>query len=485
MIRVILYSVFLLMTNLAVAQVPYFSNYLRSDITLNPASVASRNIIGVTGTHRIQRYNSGVSLQTTNIQLQYALLDKALSKRWGGVGLSAESDRVTEGRPYTYFAIKPSFAYNVALPNKHFIAFGMQASFNQKKIDIGAYTTGSQWVANQGFDGSAGIGEDFEREQANYFGASTGVFWYKEDELFYRKHYAGVSVLNLNQPEQNFTGNPQRLPISYTFLGGYEFFTLNNQRVYAEVSSIYSKNEMLWSAGPRWSYRFKNNDPFDPFTSGKVDVFARYFSGDRLALGTQVDQKNFSVGFSVDLHLENSAQMASTEFSFSIFKRIGFKKEPKPQQTGGYELGGSREFKEEISFSDEPVSTIEREYKSTVTDDFSFELRKNFNYGFNETELNSEAKAYLDDIAVLLNSNPALKLKITGHTDNVGTEDANQIISEERAQKVANYLFEIGIAKERVQFEGKGASNPLFKNDTEENRSKNRRVEFLIYATKE
>nr|WP_262895661.1 OmpA family protein [Marivirga atlantica] len=148
-------------------------------------------------------------------------------------------------------------------------------------------------------------------------------------------------------------------------------------------------------------------------------------------------------------------------------------------------IGESRQFEEDQIFSKEPVTVIEKEYQNKVTDDFSFELRKNFNYGFNETKLNEEAKAYLDDLAVLLNANKALQLKVSGHTDNIGTVEANQTISEERAKAVVDYLMEIGIEEDRLSYEGKGATVPLYKNNTEENRAKNRRVEFLIYAEKE
>ncbi len=242
-------------------------------------------------------------------------------------------------------------------------------------------------------------------------------------------------------------------------------------------------NEIFWGAGSRWSYRFEDTSPFDPFTAGKLDIFARYFSGDRIGLGTQIAQKNFSLGFAVDLHLENAAQMASTEFSVSIFKRLPITKQ-KEVANDEYAIGSSREF-EDDNFQDQPVKVIEKEYQTSVSRDFSFELRKNFNYGFNETNLNDEAKSYLDDIAVMMQANPALKLRVTGHTDNVGTEEANQKISEERAKGVRDYLESIGIGSDRLSYEGKGATEPLVKNNNEENRAKNRRVEFLIYATKD
>lgn len=105
-----------------------------------------------------------------------------------------------------------------------------------------------------------------------------------------------------------------------------------------------------------------------------MDIFARYFSGDRIGLGTQIAQKNFSLGFAVDLHLENAAQMASTEFSVSIFKRLPITKQ-KEVANDEYAIGSSREF-EDDNFQDQPVKVIEKEYQTSVSRDFSFELRK-------------------------------------------------------------------------------------------------------------
>jgi outer membrane protein OmpA-like peptidoglycan-associated protein len=74
-------------------------------------------------------------------------------------------------------------------------------------------------------------------------------------------------------------------------------------------------------------------------------------------------------------------------------------------------------------------------------------------------------------------------IKVVGHTDNVGTDAYNQTLSERRANSVADYLLSQGVAPNKVSSEGKGESEPVAENDTEEGRAKNRRVDLHINVT--
>jgi OmpA-OmpF porin, OOP family len=88
----------------------------------------------------------------------------------------------------------------------------------------------------------------------------------------------------------------------------------------------------------------------------------------------------------------------------------------------------------------------------------------------------------LDRLVILLSENSAMQIELQGHTDNVGGVKENQLLSENRARKVADYLIQYGINATRVTTKGFGASKPLAPNDKEENRKKNRRVEFMIMS---
>ncbi|HRF39597.1 MAG TPA: OmpA family protein, partial [Saprospiraceae bacterium] len=92
-----------------------------------------------------------------------------------------------------------------------------------------------------------------------------------------------------------------------------------------------------------------------------------------------------------------------------------------------------------------------------------------------------ESKAELDRLQNLLKAEPALRLQINGHTDNVGSDAANQRLSELRAKAVCDYLILGGIAPERLRYKGFGETMPVAPNDTEEGRRRNRRTEFVAF----
>jgi OOP family OmpA-OmpF porin len=86
----------------------------------------------------------------------------------------------------------------------------------------------------------------------------------------------------------------------------------------------------------------------------------------------------------------------------------------------------------------------------------------------------------LDKVVTLLKENPTMKIEIDGHTDNVGSADKNQILSQDRAIAVMNYIVSKGILSNRISAKGFGSTKPMVDNDTPENRQLNRRVEFTI-----
>lgn len=88
--------------------------------------------------------------------------------------------------------------------------------------------------------------------------------------------------------------------------------------------------------------------------------------------------------------------------------------------------------------------------------------------------------AELDKLVHTLRQNPAVRIEIAGHTDNVGDPSLNQSLSEYRARVVMNYLIRHGIADDRVEAKGYGGLRPVAGNDTEAGRARNRRVEFVV-----
>lgn len=102
------------------------------------------------------------------------------------------------------------------------------------------------------------------------------------------------------------------------------------------------------------------------------------------------------------------------------------------------------------------------------------------NFAVNSSEVPAENKAILDKAAAKLASIPNAKLKITGHTDNDGTRELNQKLSESRAKAVHDYLVSKGVSDDNLEVFGAGFDEPIATNATAQGRFRNRRIEFTI-----
>ncbi|MEO0071129.1 MAG: carboxypeptidase regulatory-like domain-containing protein [candidate division WOR-3 bacterium] len=103
-------------------------------------------------------------------------------------------------------------------------------------------------------------------------------------------------------------------------------------------------------------------------------------------------------------------------------------------------------------------------------------------FDFNKATLKlPESEEALQAAYRILKENPTIRVEIQGHTDNVGSDEYNQRLSEKRAQAVVNYLVqEMGVESSRLFAKGYGESRPKASNDTPEGRALNRRVEFVV-----
>jgi len=94
--------------------------------------------------------------------------------------------------------------------------------------------------------------------------------------------------------------------------------------------------------------------------------------------------------------------------------------------------------------------------------------------------LNPQSKHVLTTLIDVIDRCPTLNVLIAGHTDSVGSESENQILSEVRAQAVQEYLIENAINPQRVRAIGFGESRPIASNDSDWNRQRNRRIEIAV-----
>lgn len=117
-------------------------------------------------------------------------------------------------------------------------------------------------------------------------------------------------------------------------------------------------------------------------------------------------------------------------------------------------------------------------------DNLRLVMPSNITFATNQSYITAGFHSTLNDVAKVLIKFDKTLLSIEGHTDNTGSVEYNQTLSTKRAQSVQSYLVKQHIQASRLKVTGYGESMPLVSNDTEKNRSLNRRVEVQIIPNK-
>lgn len=132
--------------------------------------------------------------------------------------------------------------------------------------------------------------------------------------------------------------------------------------------------------------------------------------------------------------------------------------------------------------ADEIAKTVPDAKVVRVGEGIVVEFSSSVLFGFDKSNLSSEAKSNLDKLVTILDGYSETDIEIQGHTDSKGSLAYNKTLSQQRAAAVSNYLKSKNIKGNRLSIVGFGETLPKYQNETESGRSQNRRVEFLITA---
>lgn len=134
-----------------------------------------------------------------------------------------------------------------------------------------------------------------------------------------------------------------------------------------------------------------------------------------------------------------------------------------------------------LSFNvSDSTSSVNLEIPLEAIEKDRIEVLNNIFFKTGAYDLDEKSKVELDKMADFMNQNKSIKIEISGHTDDVGSDKENLELSRRRAQSVQDYLQKTGISIERIVSKGYGETKPVITNDSEPNRQKNRRIEWKI-----
>jgi type IX secretion system PorP/SprF family membrane protein len=484
-----------------------FSQFNFSKQRINPAYVASSNYASVSVLSRDQATDGGFHLNSNFINASYPLIARKSGKRWSGIGVSVMDDRSGTAGIFSTQEAALSYAINLSLSKQQSLSMGFKGLYHTQRLDASGLYTGSQYIPDRGFDESVSSGESLGEFRNQFFTLSAGLYWEEVDKKGNRLIYCSFSFFDFNKPENSFMGPSSNLNSTIVAAGGLKVYDKGNISVTPELLLTSSDGNNMMNFGTITSYSIK---PFPNQVSARIDFITKYVLGRSAIAGIQLHRENFSVGFSYDFPVvQNPANTSAFEIGLELRRLIDPKKknaQAKKKQANTKPVAARQPVKRDSTKTIVKDSAADKSKTVVAKKDMSERLREkqdsikahanagqikhealvlekatlHFNFTFGSFEIGDDEASYLNELANAFKDNPDLRIKLTGHTDDVGSEKFNLRLSIQRAEKIREFLAQRGVSPDRVIVDGKGEGEPITSNATEEGKSKNRRVELII-----
>jgi outer membrane protein OmpA-like peptidoglycan-associated protein len=140
-----------------------------------------------------------------------------------------------------------------------------------------------------------------------------------------------------------------------------------------------------------------------------------------------------------------------------------------------FEIKAREENKDKVGIRLRPKDKLVTVEKTEI------KIKQQVHFATDKAVILGDSIALLEEVADVMIKTPRIKrIEIQGHTDNTGTKEHNQELSQARAEAVRNYLIKLGVEPSRLEAKGYGQGKPIAPNINEQGKAKNRRVQFVI-----
>ncbi len=506
-------GILLLFPCVSFAQYFQFSQYNFTTARVNPAMFGLTSYASVDFDSRSQKTGGDFNINSNFVSLTYPLLNQSTGQPWSGFNVSAVDDR--SGGIFKTQEIALSYALHVQLAKRQLLSFGVKGLYQSSWLSMAGFYTGSQYVPDRGFNSGASTGETFDEARTHYGTFSFGLYWQEVDRQGTPISYWGATLFDINQPQYSFVGSTSQLPATFTLSGGFRAYKNGLLNLFPEMLYTRNATNNVLNAGLRVQ---RDLNATRNKTPDHVDVLLKYVAGRSGIAGIQLHRENLSVGLSYDFPLlsTNPGNQGALEVGLSLRKlviprmrRIAKRRQDERKKAAERAAASKKTATTKTSavksttpkkdsaavaaIQPLPVEITPRDSASSRTevgakagrisqDPMVVEkITLRFHFEYNSTDLDDETEEFLTGLSTTLKEDPTLKLRITGHTDNIGPDKFNQKLSLKRAEAVKSFLLSQGIESNRLETLGKGMNEPLNSNSTDAERSKNRRVELLLY----
>ncbi len=479
----------------AYGQYPYINHIDWMKPQINPAA------LGINRTENILlNYNRSWIASEVNSNLAILQYDRAIisgkNKNWGGIGVSLANEKVNYKEVFNRFQATVSAAYAAKIGYKLYLNFGLQGGYNADKVNNSGLLTGSQYVPGIGFDPGISNQEPGMNLNVDYFGISTGVFLYQASEGILPDNYVGLSIKNMNRPVNSFYENSSRLSPQINVMGGIKLLESKKSKLLVEALFSSSDQKGNLTIGAVYEMKYFGNS-----TVGAADaslrLLSRYSINNKILIGGQICYERFVVGFTYDI--KTKATDRSYESGFEILmglnRKLKRRNRKQKKQTAKSKVTGKsvsaappqdtiRIVSDEIAETSIDSITVEKEHTGSANVGQVMNnppLQNKIYFEFASKEITEVSTERLRELVVEFYRSGKNRIVVTGFTDDIGNDKYNRQLSLSRARSVKQKLVEFGLSQDHITIDGKGEERPLYPNDSEENRAKNRRVGITFY----
>jgi type IX secretion system PorP/SprF family membrane protein len=493
---------------MARAQYFQFSQFNFSKQRINPAYVAASNRASVSLITRDQATSGNFHINSNLLTVAYPFVNRKRGQAWSGIGVSLMDDR--SGTAGIFDTQEAALSYAVAVPvaSRQSLSLGMKALYHTQHINTDGLYTGAQYIPDRGFSESVSSGENFGMFKSNFLTFSAGMHWQQSDKQGSRVAYVNFAFFDFNKPDNAVIAGASRLGATLVAAGAFRLYEQGSIRVSPELLLTRTAANTVINIGTVTTWVGSSSRK-----TGAVDLLTRYIPGRSGIAGIQLHKENFSFGLSYDFPVGNrqAGNNGALEIAVELSRLV------KPARKVRRVWKGTPSTTRPVA--QKPVKTLARNRAkpakdtvetvsptTTVNPTASERLRQkqdsvtthaqagqitheplvlekatlHFNFEFGSFDIGETGTRYLDDLALALHDNPGLRIRLEGHTDDVGSDKFNHRLSLQRAEKIRDFLTTRGVDLERIEVVGRGEAEPLVANDTDAGKAMNRRVELII-----
>lgn len=505
------------------AQDFHFVLYNLEPLAVNPASIGINKQMKFVFHHRNQMILPGVNYYTNSFTFSTPLSDK---KNTFSVAANIIDDRFQATRNLQNFYAKFALAYKFTIAENKTLSFGIQGNYVNARYDLSQESTGSQYVAQQGYNPNIPNGELSQIFSQNYYSIMPGLQFTKYDNNKLSQYFIGFSShLPLTRPASIANEKIDILP-TYCFNGGATVFHSDLVDISPQALLSYHAGKILATSGVVFSKKF----PLQNESKLNLNMGLWISTPKNIAASLELDYKNYGIALGYRQSLDdqsispgNILELAVTytptiKFGRKQSKKIKNKEKSKIVPKSRYAL--ILKPRNPFIKTEKPIlsySFLQKKLLDTIANSKSYikidtnskrdsiiisdtsnvfdidssiiykeqllvkKLGEPVKYDKGSHLLPIKYYELLDELVMLLKIDDRSKILVIGHTDNTGTDEINMKISAQRAKDIKKYLVAKGIDENRISDIGLGSKKPSFAENTEESRAKNRRAEIVIY----